>query len=1023
MSVFRRTLGLLALALLPAALAAQSGRGSISGKVVETGTNLPIADAQVSLVGTTIGTISGNDGTFSLRNIPAGPVELRVLRIGFSDRRRNITVVAGQSVAVEFSLTKVALQLSPIVTTATGAQDRAAVPNQIATINPSKVIEEAPVQGVGDLLVGKAAGVSLIAGSSVGSGSRIRIRGTASLSLNNEPIYIIDGVRLNGGNQQSFGTGGAPAGRLNDINPEDIDDIQVLRGPAASATYGTDAATGVIVITTKKGKAGTARWNAYSEQGIVQDRNKYPQAYTMWGRNNAGTQLDCNIQSIAGGTCRPDSLTTFNLWTDPRTSPLKEGYRRQYGLNVSGGTDAISYFVSGETEGTSGTLTIPQFELGRLSRQQIGLEQAWTNPNDYLRQSLRANLDIKVSPSFTIPVRTYYVNSRFRNPQDGNNTTGLGSHAFGGAGTYGRLSGGTTGDTLGGYRLFTPGDIFQQTNEQTVQRYIGSLNPTWTPTSWLTTRAAVGLDYTGSSETNRCLRDRCPNFGQNRLGFVSTARVRQFQYTAEASASANYNPVSWVNARTTAGFQYVETSSDATFASSTQLPAGGQTITQGAVPAASEATTIAKTAGYFIEQNIALFDKIDVVGSVRGDQNSAFGRNFGTVLYPRGGVSYRMQEESWFPFKKAVDQFRLRASWGRAGLRPGTTAALPFFGANAYRTGSADVPGVIFQQLGDLTLRPETVTEAEGGFDISMWQDRLTFTLTRYRKVSDGAIVNRTVAPSFGTGNATQATNLGAVTNNGWEGLLTIRPVDTKPFGFDLTINGSYNSNNLDDLGRDQAGNPIPPIIGASIRQVAGSPLNGVWQRGYQYRDVNGDGMIAVGEITPDSTITFLGYSIPRAEVSTQAGFDLLNRTVRVSAMFDYRAGHKLDNTTERFRCQTRVNSRERIDPTAPLELQARCAAAQLPGALQTFAGYWENGSFVRFREFAVTWRVPEKWATKLPSIRNATVTAAGRNLATWTKYTGVDPETAGGGLGNVQDEFQVTPPLTTWTLRFNFGF
>jgi TonB-linked SusC/RagA family outer membrane protein len=1023
MSFFRRTLGLLALALLPVALTAQTGRGSISGKVVETGTNLPIADAQVSLVGTTIGTLSGNDGSFSLRNIPAGPVELRVLRIGYSDRRRNLTVVAGQAVAVEFSLTKVALQLSPIVTTATGAQDRAAVPNQIATINPGKAIEEGQISNVGDLLNGKAAGVSITTGSSVGSGSRIRIRGTASLSLGNDPIYIIDGVRVNGGNQQSFGTGGAPAGRLNDINPEDIDDIQVLRGPAASATYGTDAATGVIVITTKKGKAGTARWNVYSEQGLVQDRNKYPAAYTMWGRNNAGAQIDCNIQSIAGGTCRPDSLTTFNLWNDPRATPIKDGYRRQYGVNVSGGTDAVSYFVSGESEGTSGTLTIPQFELGRLSRQGIGLEQAWVNPNDYLRQSLRANVDIKIGSNFTLPVRTYYVNSRFRNPQDGNNTTGLGSHAFGGAGAYGRLTGGTTGDTLGGYRLFTPGDIFQQTNEQTIQRYIGSINPTWTPTTWLTTRAALGLDYTGSSETNRCLRDRCPNFGQSRLGFVSTARVRQFQYTAEASASANFNPFSWANSRTTAGFQYVEVSSDLTSAGSAQLPPGGQTITQGSVPSASEATTIAKTAGYFIEQNLALFDRVDLVGSVRGDQNSAFGKNFGTVLYPRAGISYRMQEESWFPFKKVVDQFRVRASWGTAGLRPGTTAALPFFAANAYRSGNADNPGVIFQQLGDLNLQPETVTEAEGGFDINMWQDRLTFTLTRYRKISDGAIVNRIVAPSFGTGSATQATNLGSVTNQGWEALLTVRPIDTKAFGFDLTINGSYNSNNLDDLGRDAAGNPIPPIIGASIRQTTGSPLNSVWQRGYTYRDANGDGMISVAEITPDTNITYVGYSIPRAEVTTQFGFDLLNRTVRVAALFDYRGGHKLDNTTERFRCQTRVNSRERIDPTAPLELQARCAAAQLPGALQTFVGYWENGTFVRFRELGVTWRVPEKWAMKLPSIRNATVTAAGRNLATWTKYTGVDPETAGGGLGNVQDEFQVTPPLTTWTLRFNLGF
>ena len=1021
MSFLRRTLSLLAVALLPAALAAQSGRGTISGKVVESGANTPLGDAQVNIVGTAIGTLTSNDGTFQLRNVPAGNYELRVLRIGYSDRRRSVTVAANQTVTVEVQLTKVALQLTPIVTTATGAQRRAEVPNQIASIDVSKALEEAPIQNVADALVGKAAGVSLISGSSVGAGQRIRIRGQASLSLGNDPIYIIDGVRMSGGNAAAFGTGGSPTSRLNDINPEDIENIEVLRGPAASATYGTDAATGVIVITTKKGKAGTARWNVYTEQGIVQDRNEYPDAYTMWGRTAAGASTDCNIQSIAAGTCRPDSLTKFNVWRDPRSSPIKDGYRRQYGVNLSGGTDAVSYFVSGETEGTSGTLTIPQFELGRFNRTGVGIEAAYLNPNDYLRQSLRANLDIKVGSNFTLPVRTYYVNSRFRNPQDGNNTTGLGSHAFGGAGTYGRLTGGTTGDTLGGYRLFTPGDIFQQTNEQVAQRFIGSISPTYTPTSWLTTRAALGIDYTGSTETNACFRDRCPNFGQNRLGFVSTSRGRLFQYTAEASASASWRPVSFLSSRTTAGFQYVEIFSDAVTASGSQLPPGGRTITQGAVPGSSEGTTVTKTAGYFIEQNLQFFDRFDLIGSVRGDQNSAFGRNFGTVLYPRAGLSYRIGEESWFPFKKAVDQFRFRLSWGQAGLRPGTTAALPWFGANSYRANATDAPGVIFQQLGDLNLKPETVTESEGGFDLNMWQDRFTLTVTRYRKVSADAIVNRVVAPSFGTGQTTQADNLGQVTNSGWEGIITVRPVDTRAFGFDVTVNGSYNTNSLDDLGRDDAGNPIPPIIGTSIRQVNGFPLNGIWQRGYSFRDVNGDGMITIAEVTPDTAITFLGYSAPRAEVSAQTGFDLFNRSIRITTLFDYRAGHKIDNTTERFRCGSRVNSQERIDPSASLERQARCVASLLPGVNQTFAGYWENGSFVRFREMAVTWRVPENWATKLPRVRNATVTAAGRNLATWTKYTGVDPETSG-PLGNIQDDFQVTPPLTTWTLRFNFG-
>lgn len=997
----------------------------MSGRVTEAGSGTPIGDAQVNVAGTSIGILTKADGTYILRGVPTGTVEVRVLRIGYGERKRSFTVAGGQTVSADFALSKVAVLLAPVVTTVTGAQRRAEVPNQISSIDVSKSIEESPVASISDVLVSKVAGVSLAGGSSVGSGSRIRIRGQASLSLGNDPIYIIDGVRTGGGNQQAFGTGGAPAGRLNDINPDDIETLDVLRGPAASAAYGTDAATGVIVITTKKGKIGAPRWNIYTEQGQVQDNNKYPLAYTMWGRNAAGTGIDCNIQTIASGACRPDSLTTFNLWQDPRSTPLKNGYRNQYGVNVSGGNDALSYFVSGESEGTSGTLTVPQFELGRYDRTKVAAQEAWLNPNNFTRQGMRVNLDLKLSPNFTLPIRNYFTTSNFRNPQDGNNTAGLGSHAFGGAGTYNRLNGSAQAgiDSLGGYRLFTPGDIFQQTNEQVTHRYIGSVNPTYSPTSWLSTRAALGLDFTSGTETNRCLRDECPNFGQNRLGFVSTSRTRAFQYTGEATATATFRPFNNYVLRTVGGFQYVQTYFDNVNGGSSQLPPGAQTVSQGSVPTSSEGTTISKTAGYFLEQNVQLFDRLDIVGRVRGDQNSAFGKNFGTVLYPGAGVSYRMQEEKWFPFKSVINQFRVRGSWGTAGLRPGTTAALPFFAANQYRANAADAPGLIFQQLGDLELRPETVTEREFGLDLNMWNDRMTFTVTRYNKVSEDAIINRVVAPSFGTGSTTQATNLGQVSNKGWEGIVTVRAVDTKPVGFDFTINGSYNTNNLDDLGVDAAGNPIPPIIGTTIRQTQGFPLNGFWQRKYTYTDANGDGLIATGEILPDTAITFHGYSAPRTEISTQAGLDLFNRRVRVTALFDFRGGFKIDNTTERFRCTTRLNSQERIDPTASLDRQARCAAALVPGVNNSVIGFLETGDFVRFRELAVTWRVPENLASRIPRMKNTTLTFSGRNLATWTKFTGVDPETFGGGLGNVQDEFQVTPPLTTFALRVNFGF
>ena len=1002
-------------------LAAQDRTGVVSGRVIEAGGG-PIPNAQVSVAGTTLGSLTNAEGRFTIRGVPAGNITVRVARIGYGENTRPATVTAGGTITLEVTLTKVAVNLSAVVTTATGDQRRLEVPNQIATIDAAKAIESAQISNVGDLLIGKAAGVQLLPGSGVNAASRIRIRGTSSISLSNDPIIFVDGIRINS-STSGLGTGGAPAGRLNDINPEDIENIEVIRGPAASATYGTDAATGVIVITTKRGRQGSARWTAYTEQGVTRDRNNYPLAYTAWGKlanqtnpANNGRATDCQINTIAARTCVVDSITTFNLWRDPRATPLKDGIRQQYGVTLSGGTESVNYFTAVEHERTTGTLGLPEFERDRFARQGIAVREEWADPNTFQRFSLRSNIDIKPTQKLTIPIRSYFLSSQQQAPQDGNNTTGLGSHAFGGPGTRNRTltAGGT--DSLYGYRQFTPGDIFQQYNNIDLQRWIGSVSPLWSPTSWLQVRGNAGLDYSAESYDNYCLRDECPNFGQNRLGFKNTSRSRQFQWTADWSSTASFRPLEWLSTRTTAGFQFVHRQDDAYSASAAQLPPGGLTLSQGSVPSVGEGTTVSKTAGIFIEQNLQFFDRLDAVLSVRGDNNSAFGRNFGTAYYPRAGLSYRISEESWFPFQEQINQLRLRSSWGQAGIRPGTTAALQFFSSNVYRENSADVPGLIYQTLGNANLRPETVTELEGGFDMGLFNDRITTSLTYYTKKSSDAIVNQTLAPSIGTGGTTRAVNIGAIRNWGWEYLVTARPVQRSLFSWDVTVNGSFNSNEVLDLGGQPAGT-------GTTRNAVGYPINSIWDRPYTYADANGNGMIEIAEVTVDSTPRYLGYSVPRTELSIQNGFDLLkDGQLRVTFLIDGKLGGLVNNTTERFRCATRLNAQERIDPSAPLDRQARCAAFQKPGVLSTNFGYFEPTDYWRLRELAVSWRIPQAITNRLPRTKNGTVTLSGRNLKLWSDFTGVDPETTA-SVGNVQDEFQITPPLQTWTLRFNFGF
>ncbi|MBU6367419.1 MAG: TonB-dependent receptor plug domain-containing protein, partial [Gemmatimonadetes bacterium] len=243
----RRLLAGLAALVAAAPLGAQA-TGSVSGRVTDAATGLPVASAQVSIVGSTAGALSGTDGAYAIRGVAAGAVTVRVLRLGFAEARQPATVVAGQVATVNITLSAVPISLSPVVSTATGNQRRVEVGNAIAQVNAAELTEKLPVTNMGDLLQGRAAGVTVFGGMQPGAGIRIRIRGTSSLSLSNNPIYIIDGIRMEGATGSStVSVGGTTPSRIGDLNPEEIENIEIVRGPSAATLYGTDAANGVVV--------------------------------------------------------------------------------------------------------------------------------------------------------------------------------------------------------------------------------------------------------------------------------------------------------------------------------------------------------------------------------------------------------------------------------------------------------------------------------------------------------------------------------------------------------------------------------------------------------------------------------------------------------------------------------------------------------------------------------------------------------------------------------------------------------
>ena len=1019
-----RALGraLVALSFAASAVGAQQV-ASVTGTITDAGSGQPVPMAQVVIVGTTLAQLTNAEGRYTIRGVPEGAHRVRALRIGFAEQVQGITVAAGQQVTLDMRLQPVQLQLSPVVTTATGEQRRLEVGNAVGRIDAATVVEKSPVANINDLLTARAPGVQVLSSGASGTGARVRIRGTNSLSLVNDPVYIVDGVRIEasttGIRAQAIGLGGSLGSRLNDINPEDIEDIEVLRGPSAATLYGTDAANGVIVITTKRGRTGAPTWNAYVEQGGLEYRQNFPLNYQQFGTNEpAGTPTGaCFITSAEAGLCTRDSLMTFQPLNNSETTILGTGYRQQYGLQLSGGSEMVRYFLSGEFEGETGILQLPEFERTRLNTANRDIPDYVDRPNQLERKTARANLTVSPNQQLDIGANFTYIQTDQRLPNLDNNLFSPVAQALfsGGRRTTTTTS---TGAVLNGYRNFTPGDIFEESYQMSINRVLGSSTINYRPLSWLETRGNFGLDYTGGREVDVCRFGTCPDNGTTRLGFALDDRRQIFQYTADVAGTARFQALPSVGTATTVGVQYFANKLERTRSQGVTLPPGASTPAAGSVPSVASTNDESRTLGAFIEEAISLRERVFLTGALRYDDNSAFGADFSGVVYPKAQASWIVSDEPFFPVVDWMNSLRLRAAWGQSGVRPGTNDALQFFAGGpsaTARLNAADVPGLAIQAPGNPGLKPETTTETEVGLDFELLDNRVGVELTYYSKVSDDALIARVLPPSAGAGATTRFENLGSVTNKGFEALVNAQLFRRDEFAWDVGLSGSYNTNKLVDMGE------VPSQIGATIHQVAGYPLNGYWERPYTFADADNDGVITASEITIDSTPAFVGSSIPKTEIVLTNGFDFLQGRLRLQALVDYKGGHHLYNNTERFKCVDAANCRGRHDPTAPLFEQARSVAAT-ETSRRTLYGFMEKADFIRFREVSLTGTAPDLWASRLFRASGLSATLSARNLGTITDYTGIDPESTYGQT-DAPNDFLTLPPPTYFTLRVNVRY
>ena len=1031
---WRSWLAALLITAVPALASAQ--RATVSGRVTTVGTAQPVTDARVFVVGTNVATSTGQDGRYVLNGVATGNVEVSILRIGFEGQKKTVAVAAGQHVTLDFSLKTVAVQLQEIVTTATGQQRRIELGSSIATLGDvSKRVEETPVTNALDLLVGKAPGVTVLPGNTTGSAGIIHIRGAGSISLNNAPIWIVDGVRFNAGNSGFIqGTSGQQASFLNGIDPETIADIEIVKGPSAATLYGTDAANGVIVVTTKKGHAGKTVWNSYAEGGLVQDQNHYADTYAIWGHTPSapGTQVRCLLLTIAAGSCIQDSVTKLNIIDTPGLTPFVTGHRQSYGTQVSGGTDAVRYFLSGDFQSELGPVKMPQHDINTFLSQGVSVREESVNPELLQGMNLRANVNASPSTKLDLGINTGFVSTHqrmtfadnsFFSPQyqsmmsPGFTQAGLGVSQIG-----------SRGENLDGNNGYTYGDIFQQTTQEDIQRILTSATADWRPFSWMQNNGTVGMDLLDQRDFTLCRYQECMNQGTIRLGQVSSTNQNYRNTTAQLTSNMPWQARSWLNLKTTVGAQYTNQEQDNTRSNGSQLPPGAVTVGQAAVILGSNLLpTASKTLGFYLQEQAALRDRLFLTLAARSDQNSAFGTNFQRVLYPKASVSWLLSEEPFFPKFSWLNEFRFRSAYGVSGVQPGATASFVTYSASAVNLPVAigspsgtDTPGLLANALGNPNLKPERSGEFETGFEAHMFGNRTNLDFTFYNKTTHDALINQALAPSSGASATSVLRNIGSIQNSGIEVLLTAQLVQRENFGWDMTINGSHNTNKILSLGTNAAGIPNPTIGTGAQRDSVGLPINGFFYQTYTFSDANKDGYISPSEVTVNPKYTYVGTSIPGTTGSITAGFDLFKRRVRVQGMFDYKGDYKIADGGRSFQCQQNVACPGRSDPNASLEDQAAAIAATAT-PIKTTYGYLQDGEFWRFRELSVT-LTSLALVSRFAHSEGASLSFGARNLHVWTKFRGTDPE-ENYGTGDTQSLFASPAPRTYYTLRLNLHY
>ena len=1065
------------LAILAAAFTRlAAAQGTITGRIV-TENNAPLGDARVIVVGTVASTTTNEDGMYALRGVPSGTFDIQALHVGFQSQKKTVTVTAGASIIADLVMKPAVVQLQEVVTTATGQQRKIELGNAIGTFGDvGRNVEEQAIMGVQDLLVAKAPGITVLPGSVVGAAPTIRVRGVSSIGLSNAPIWVVDGVRYLV-DQSDASAGLTQISLINNLSPEEIQDIEIVRGPAAATLYGTNAANGVVIVTTKKGRAGTTRWNVSAETRTLDDRNPYQAQYANWGHSPAAPDKNIRCQLYVmqtpafkisdGATCISDSVTSYNYLADPEQTFIKLGRGSLFGAQVSGGSDAVRFFTNATLDNEFGPIQMPAADIRWYDDTlHVPVTNQMLHPRQQQKLNFRTNLSAQLSPTIDLTANAGFGKSSNIIEPDNALIIGL---LYVGQANYGwkgcpkgtELTGcgmtgpdskqyyDATGFPLHDSNGFAPGSIMQYVWTDNVQRFTGGMTLNWRPMTWLQNEGTVGVDWANQDQFHLCRLNECPNQGAtSRVGNVYTQSDGRRNFSAKAASTGSWQFRPSINLKTSAGAEYINTEHDQTWGQGRTLAPGASTLaaTSTFVGYSHTEPTAVKTLGYYLQEQIGIRDRAFITVAGRQDQNSAFGSKFQRITYPKISLSWLVSDEPFFPRYRWLSSFRLRSAFGENGVQPQATAALQTFRASTQtitkineQTG-VDLPGLIASQPGNANLRPERSSEFESGLEADLFDRRLHVDYTWYEKNTSDALIALPIPASAAAPVTSLAQNVGKTRNWGNEIQLNAQLFESRRFAWDVTVSASHNANAWVDLGKDpatcvtdsngkRACQDLVIGLGTTTQERKGDPLFAQWYRGYTYADKNGDGIIQRNEVQVSSQLSRIGVGFAKDLASVQTGVDAFQRRLRVSALFDYRAG---GNTLEGnyFQCSSAPKAcRDSQDPTAPLWMQARAVAVTYGTNVNgtTFTtplGYFVPAQFWKWRELSATLLLPQRVNRLFAAQGGSTVAFGLRNIHTWTSFTGVDPEQNYGVNGNeVTNDFNTSPPPTYITFRLNLKY